>query len=208
MCGENITYGIRNRLYKYVQNASISFHDKMPSGTLFVRMTSYVEDITDAFKDVVTTFIKDVVMISALAFMMLVLNYKLSLICFIVIPMVIITSVVITKISQKIREVSKKAKTRLNIFLSESIYGVKVIKIFNRQYEKNKEFKELSERFYKSRIPTAFTEGSLVAFMMFFENLAVSIIVWACVKHILGINLDVRNYLSFYYIYKANIFSN
>lgn len=191
MIGENVVYSIRNKLYRYIQYADIPFHDRTPSGTLFVRITSDVEDITTFFKDVITTFIQDIIMIIALAIMMLSLNYKLALTCFLLIPFVILTSVVITKASRKAQEYSKKAKTKLNIFLSESIYGVKLIKIFNRQYEKEKECTELCDNFYKSRVPTAFTEGFLIAFMIIFENLGVSLIVWCCVNHFFNINLDI-----------------
>lgn len=205
MVGENVIYNIRNKLYKYVQYASIRFHDKTPSGTLFVRITSDVEDITTFFKDVVTTFVKDVVMIIALAIMMCFLDYKLSLVCFLLIPLVALTSFIINKISKKIQEASKKAKTELNIFLSESIYGVKLIKIFNRQEEKNKECEKYANKFYKSRIPTGFIEAFLVAFMMLFENLGVTLIVWTCMNSFFGINLDVRSYLYIYSILKTNI---
>ncbi|MDE5830186.1 MAG: hypothetical protein K2H53_00285 [Clostridia bacterium] len=208
MVGEDIVYRLRNKLYKYVQYANINFHDRTPSGTLFVRITSDVEDITTAFKDVVTTLVKDIVMIIAFAWMMITLDSKLSLICFVIIPLVVLTSFVITKISKKVQEASKKAKTRLNIFLSESIYGVKLIKIFNRQYEKNKECESYCNAFYKSRIPTAYVEGFLVAFMDIFKNLGVSIIVWACINHFFGISLDVRNNLRFHYISKGNFRPN
>ena len=191
MVGENIIYSIRNKLYKYIQYANIPFHDKTPSGTLFVRITSDVEDITTFFKDVITTFIKDTLMIIVLSLMMLSLNYKLALICFLIIPFVILTSIIITRISKNVREYSKKVKTKLNIFLAESIYGVKLIKIFNRQYEKEKECEEMCENFYKSRIPTSFTEGFLIAFMVIFENLGVSLIVWVCINHLFNVNLDV-----------------
>lgn len=191
MIGENVIYSIRNKLYRYIQYADISFHDRTPSGTLFVRITSDVEDITTFFKDVITTFIQDIIMIIALAIMMMSLNLKLALICFLLIPFVILTSTIITKTTKRVQEYSKKAKTRLNIFLSESIYGVKLIKIFNRQYEKEKECTKLCDDFYKSRVPTAFTEGFLIAFMVIFENLGVALIVWACVNHIFNINLDV-----------------
>ena len=191
MMGESVVYSIRNKLYKYVQYANTTFHDKTPSGTLFVRMTSDVEDIITFFKDVVTTFVKDVVMIIALAYMMIVLEYKLALLCFLIIPLVIITSVIITKISRRVREYSKKVKTKLNIFLSESIYAVKIIKIFNRQYEKEKECEDLCDKFLKSRVPTAFTEGILVAALMIFENLGISLIVCTVVNKWLGVNLAV-----------------
>ena len=191
MVGENVIYTIRNKLYRYIQYANIPFHDKTPSGTLFVRITSDIEDITTFFKDVITTFIKDVIMIIALAGMMLTLNYKLALICFILIPFVILTSFIITKMSRKVQEYSNKAKTKLNVFLAESIYGVKLIKIFNRQYEKEKECSKLCNDFYKSRIPTAFTEGFLIAFMVIFENLGIALITWVCVNKLFNINLDV-----------------
>ena len=191
MMGENVIYSIRNKLYKYIQYANITFHDKTPSGTLFVRITSDVEDITTFFKDVITTFIKDVVMIIALATMMMALDFKLAMLCFLLIPLVLVTSIIITKISNKVQEYSKKIKTKLNIFLAESIYGVKLIKIFNRQHEKEKECEELCTKFWKSRIPSAFTEGFLIAFMLIFENLGVSIIVWASINYLFGIKLDV-----------------
>lgn len=191
MVGEDIIYSLRNKLYKYVQYSNIPFNDKTPSGTLFVRITSDVEDITTFFKDVVTTFIKDIVMIIALTMMMISLDYKLAIICFLLIPFVVLTSVIITKISKNVREYSKNVKTKLNIFLAESIYGVKLIKIFNRQYEKEKECSELCDKFYKSRIPLAFTEGFLIAFMVIFENLGVAFIVCTCINHFFNINLEI-----------------
>lgn len=191
MMGENVIYSIRNKLYQYAQYANIPFHDKTPAGTLFVRITSDVEDITTLFKEVITTFIKDILIIVALIIMMLSLNYQLALLSFLVIPLVIITSIIITKISNKVQEYSKMVKTKLNIFLAESIYGVKLIKIFNRQYEKQKKCDELSTAFWKSRIPSAFTEGFLVAIMMILENLGVCIIVWATLHHLMGVTIDV-----------------
>lgn len=130
-------------------------------------------------------------MIIALAVMMLSLDYKLAIICFLLIPFVALTSIIITKISKNVREYSKNVKTKLNIFLAESIYGVKLIKIFNRQYEKEKECSELCNKFYKSRIPVAFIEGFLIAFMVIFENLGVAFIIWTCINHLFNINLEI-----------------
>lgn len=147
MMGENVIYSIRNKLYQYVQYANIPFHDKTPAGTLFVRITSDVEDITTLFKEVISTIIKDILIIVVLVVVMLSLNYKLALLSFLVIPFVIASSVILTKISNKLEDYSKMVKTKVNVFLAESIYGVKLIKIFNRQYEKQKECKKLCEEF-------------------------------------------------------------
>ena len=50
MMGEEVIYTLRNRLFKFTQNANISFHDKMSAGKLFVRITNDVEDISTLFK--------------------------------------------------------------------------------------------------------------------------------------------------------------
>ena len=89
MVGEDVIYSLRNKLYKYIQYSNIPFHDKTPSGTLFVRITSDVEDITTLFKDVITTFVKDIVLIIVFATMMLVLDYRLACLCFLLVPFVI-----------------------------------------------------------------------------------------------------------------------
>ena len=191
MMGENVIYSIRNKLYQYAQYANIPFHDKTSAGTLFFIITSDVEDITALFKDVITTFIKDILIIVALVIMMLSLNSQLALLSFIVLPLVIISSVVVTKISKKIKEMAKIAKTKVNVFLAESIYGVKLIKIFNRQYEKQKEYQELCDNFWKTRNPIGITSAILPGIMTVLENLGVSIIVWACINGWVGMSIDV-----------------
>ena len=70
---------------------------------------------------------------------MLYFSVKLSLLTFTILPFVIITSIVLTLILNKIYDASKVVRTNINTFLAESIYGAKLIKIFNIQKEKEDE---------------------------------------------------------------------
>ena len=191
MLGENVIYNLRNRLYKYIQHANIPFHDKTPAGKLFVRITNDVEDISTLFKDVITTLLKDFIMIITILIMMMVLDIKLALISFIIIPLIIISSTSLTKLLNKKQEYSKSVKTKLNTFLAESIYGVKLIKVFNRQYEKQKECEDWTYKFWKSRIPLGIIEGFLPAIMLILQNLGIALVAWACVNKWFGIDLHV-----------------
>ena len=206
MMGESVVYSLRNKLYRYTQYANTTFHDKVSSGNLFVRITGDVEDITTLFKDVITSFAKDFVMIIALAIIMLTLNHKLAIICLLIMPMVIITSVIITKMSRKVRTYSKKIRTKGSTFLAESIYGVKLIKIFNRQYEKEKECEEIFKEFWKSRLPIAFIESMLVSMMLIFENLAISVIIWVMLNNLFGIALIEIGVIYVFITYVKQIF--
>lgn len=189
--GEDVVYELRNKIYKYIEYSNISFHDKTPSGKLFVRLTSDVEDISALFKEVITTFIKDVVLIIVLVAMMIYISYKLSLVSLIIIPLIIIVSYVMTKMLNKIYSYSKTVRTRLNTFFAESIYGIKLIKIFNRQYEKQKECKDLNEEFITAIKPARILESMLPAIMLIIENLGLSIVIIFLVNKILGISLDI-----------------
>ncbi len=189
--GEEILYTLRNKIYKYTQDANIQFHDKTPAGKLFVRITNDVEDISALFKDVITTFFKDIISIIAIILIMMYFSFRLSLLTFIVIPFVLITSIVLTYILNKIYDLSKVIRTNLNTFLAESIYGAKLIKIFNIQKEKQEECENLTSEFMKARVPSSIYEGLFPGFITLFENLAITIIIVASINHFWGINIEV-----------------
>lgn len=189
--GENVVYNLRNKLFKYIEYAKITFHDKTSTGKLFVRVTNDVEDISTLFKDVITTSIKDIVMIFALIIMMFYLNFKLSILALTVIPICTVVMYFINRTLNRIYEKSKNIRTKLNTFLAESIYGIKLIKVFNRQKEKMRECKKYNNEYYNSRKLTGIFEGLLPATMDILKNLGITIIVVACVNRWFNISLDV-----------------
>lgn len=189
--GEEVLYTLRNKLYKYTQDASIIFHDKTPSGKLYARITNDVDDISAFFKDVITTIFKDVISIASVIAIMIYFSFKLSLLALIVIPFVIVTSIILTRILNKIYDVSKVVRTNLNTFLAESIYGAKIIKIFNIQEEKQKECEDYTQEYVEKRLPAAIYEGLFPGIMTLFENLAITIIIFATIYHFWGISIEV-----------------
>lgn len=191
MMGENIIYHVRNKLFKYIEYANISFHDKTPAGKLFVRITSDAEDISTLFKDVISTIFKDIIMVIALLGVMIYLSKELSFFAFIIIPFIILAAVILTTIMNKLEEKVKTAKTKLNTFFAESIYGIKLIKIFNRQYEKQKECEQLNKAFKEAKQPTGIVSGFQGGIMTILENLGIALIIWACIHHWMGINIEV-----------------
>ena len=191
MIGEDAIYKLRNKLYHYIQHANIPFHDQTPAGKLFVRITNDVEDIATMFKDVVATIIKDILLIIAFIVVMLSISSKLTLIALAIVPFIIIFSFISTKLANKFQEKTKTIRTKLNSFLAESIYGVKLIKIFNIQREKQEENNKLTQSLFRSILPNAVNNNILPALMTILENVGICLIVWACTYHIFGIEMQV-----------------
>lgn len=189
--GEKVMYNLRNQLYKYIEKANVSFHDKTPSGKLYVRVTSDTEDVYALFSEVITTFPKDLIIIIGLLVMMVYISFQLATINILIIPLLLIVTITISKMLRKIFSRSKEFRTVLNTFLAESIYGIKLIKIFNRQKEKQEECEKNTKNHRESLKNIGILYGILPGMMNLIENIGISLIVLFCANKWLRINLDV-----------------
>lgn len=201
MMGEEVIYSLRNRLFRYTQNANIPFHDKTSAGKLFVRITNDIEDISTLFKEVIATFLKDMIMIIAIMAVMIYISINLSMISFLVIPFIIFFSYTLTKMLNKIYDKAKIIRTNLNTFLAETIYGAKIIKIFNIQNEKQKELEGYTKKYRDTRGKEGIIQALLPGIMYILENGSIALIIWVCIHHWFGIDLEV----GFIYVFTTYI---
>ena len=189
--GEKVMYSLRNQLYKYIEKSNVTFHDKTPSGKLYVRVTSDTEDVYALFSEVITTFPKDIIIILGLLTMMIYMSIQLSAINILIIPLLLVVTITISRILKKIFNRSKEYRTVLNTFLAESIYGIKLIKIFNRQKEKQEECEENTKNYRNSSKNIGVLYGLLPGLIDLIENIGISLIVLFCANKWLGVNLEV-----------------
>lgn len=191
MMGEETLYTLRNKLYKFTQYVNIPFHDRTSSGKLYVRITNDIEDISTLFKDVITTILRDIILLIALVTIMFIINTELTLIALIVIPFVLLSSCIITKIMNKAEEYRKVIRTNLNTFLADSIYGIKLIKIFNRQREKQRECEKFTEEFKNSSRPVILCSALLPAIIDILQYLAIALVIWTCANKWFNLSIEV-----------------
>ena len=203
--GEKILFNLRNRLFKFTQNANVTFHDEISSGTIFVRIINDVDDISSLFKEVIATIFRDMLSIVTTIGIMIYFSYKLSMYAFIVLPFVILSAIIFTKALDYIYTKSNNIRTKLNTFLAESIYGAKLIKIFNIQKEMKDDCKDMADRFFYTRFPSSIFEALFPGFMILFENIAISIIVYTVLKGYIGDSIQV-GFIYIFITYIRNLF--
>ena len=123
---------------------------------------------------------------------MIYLNKSLSLILIIaIVPAVLVIASLITNIINKLYNISKNIRTKLNTFFAESIYGAKLIKIFNIQDQKQNECEQIEKEFTKARMNSTIWEGLLPGFMKLMEGIGIAIIVYIFINKWFGITLEV-----------------
>ena len=133
LLGQRVMRDLRAQLFGHVQRLSIPFYDRTPVGRLVTRVTADVESLNELFTAGVVAGLGDVFTLLAIAVMMVVIDCRLALAAFAVIPLVYLTSHVF---QSRVREAYREIRTRLariNSFLQERLTGMRVVQLFGRQ---------------------------------------------------------------------------
>lgn len=142
--GQRVVFDIRNKMFRHLQNLSISYIDKRGVGAVMTRIQNDVAVIQELFSDTVIGIISNALVLVGIIVIMLLSDWKMALLSFIVLPIMI----VILRIWQGYAK-SAYRKTRrtigiVNANLAESIAGMRVVQSFVRERENRRYFRILN----------------------------------------------------------------
>lgn len=142
--GQRIMHDLRTLLFDHLQRLPVAFFDRNPVGRLVTRATSDVESLNELFTSGVVAGLGDLFTLLAISVMMLVVDWRLALAAFAVIPFVVLASNVFRV---RVREAYRAIRTRLariNAFLQERLSGVRVVQLFGREVDETGRFERLN----------------------------------------------------------------
>ena len=146
--GLMIMHDMRMKLFTHIQNLAIEFFTRNPVGRLVTRVTNDVQNMNELFTSVISLVFKDCFLLVGIATVMLVLNWKLALISFTVLPIVIFSS---AKFSVKARDVFRILRIKIaeiNTRFAETIEGIRVIQLLGQEAKNYKKFNRLNHENY------------------------------------------------------------
>jgi ATP-binding cassette, subfamily B, multidrug efflux pump len=144
LLGQRVMRDLRQELFDHVQRLSIAFYDRTPVGRLVTRVTSDVESLNELFTAGVVAGMGDVFTLLAIAVMMIVIDWRLALAAFAVIPLVYLTSHLFqTRVRVAYREIRLRL-ARINAYLQERITGIRVVQLFGREAAETQRFATLN----------------------------------------------------------------
>ncbi len=148
LTGQNIIYNVRQQVFEHVQSLSLRFFDITPVGRIVTRVTNDVEALNEMFTQVLINLIKNSVKIIGLAVVMLMLDVRLALFGFALVPVIAVLTYFFRSVSRTTYKIVRTKLTALNTYLSEHLSGMKVIQVFAKENAKNSEFNERAEDLY------------------------------------------------------------
>lgn len=177
MTGQNIIYNIREELFAHVHRLSLRFFDITPVGKIVTRITNDVEALHEMYANILVKLIKNTAQIIGLAVMMLLLNVRIALFAFALLPFIIGLTFLFKRISRMTYRITRTKITAINTYLSEHLSGMKVIQIFAREREKNAEFVRKSRDLYKANYREMMVFAIFRPCIYFLSVIALSIII-------------------------------
>ena len=147
--GQRVVTDIRELVFRSMQKQPLSFFDKTPTGSNISRIVNDTALIQSTVSDSVAAILKDILSIIGLIAVAIHMEWKLSLIAFVVLPFSIYPIVTFGRRLRKIGFNLQRYIARLTSFLHETITGQRIVKAFSMEEYENKRFVVENETLFK-----------------------------------------------------------
>ncbi len=176
--GERIRYDLRKKMFDNLQQLSFSYFDRTPVGWIMSRVTSdsgrIAELVTWGLLDVTWA----VTSIATAVYFMLTINWRLALIVFAVIPVLVVVAALFKKKIIVEYRLVRKINSRITGAYNENIQGVRVVKALCREEENLREFGELSGEMYRASYRAAWLSALFLPLVQLISAVALGSVAW------------------------------
>ena len=150
--GQKILNVLRINVFSKISRMSLAAFDRYSSGRLLTRATNDIEALNEFYTEIMVNLFKDVVLLVGIIVTMLQMDFKLALVGFSTIPVIVLITFTIRGALRRNFAKMKRLIGRINGFFSENIDGMKTVQAFNREKNKLVEFKALNKEYYDSTL--------------------------------------------------------
>ncbi len=178
LTGQRIMFDLRMSIYEHLQRLDLKFYDRNPVGRLMTRVTSDVDVLNDLFTSGVVTVFGDVFALVGIMAMMLWMNWRLALVAFAVLPLVILVTQWFRRNVRDTYRVVRGWIARINAILQENITGMSTVQLFRREALNFARFDEIDRRHRDANIESIFYYAVFYPAIEAIASLAAALIVW------------------------------
>lgn len=157
--GQNIIKSIRLQTFDHINNLGPDQINQVPVGKLVTRVMNDTNTLSEMYTGIAANLIKNIFFLLGTLGILFIINYKLTLILLLFLPVVIIAAIIFRKYSrQNYREV-RSGVSNINAYLSENLSGIKIIQSFNQEEKINTDFLNKSSKLKNSYLKEIFIFG-------------------------------------------------
>ncbi len=209
--GQKVMFDLRSQIFRHLQRMHVGFYDKNPVGRLVTRVTTDVDALNEMFTSGVVSIFEDFFVLAGIVAIMLCMNWKLALITFAVLPLIVVaTKIFRDKVRDSYRRI-RVAIARINSYLQEHVSGMVVLQLFNRERKAYKRFSEINRSHMDAYKDAILAYALYYPAVDFFSAIAIACVIWyggqdvmrAIVSKSVSIQFDPQHLISFHLVATA-----
>jgi ATP-binding cassette, subfamily B, multidrug efflux pump len=178
LTGQRIMFDLRMSIYRHLQRLDLRYYDRNPVGRLMTRVTSDVDVINDLFTSGVVTVFGDVFTLVGIMAMMLWMNWRLALVAFAVLPLIVFIAQWFRRNVRDSYRVVRGWIARINAFLQENITGMSTVQLFRREALNFARFDEIDRKHRDANVESIFYYAVFYPAIEVVSTLATALIIW------------------------------
>lgn len=176
--GQQVVRDLRNTVYEKIMHWEMRQFDQTPIGTLTTRTINDIESINDIFSDGLIPILADLLTIIVTLTTMFVINWKLTLVCLIPFPIMLVATYFFKESVNKSFIQVRNAVAALNAFVQEHISGMQVVQAFAAEEKEMGKFVKINERHKLANIKAIFAYSVFFPVVEVVLALSIGLIVW------------------------------
>ena len=179
LLAQYIIRDIRHKLFRHISSFNMRYFDKTPIGTLVTRVISDIGAISEVFSSGLIDVLGDLLMLVFIIIAMLAVNWQLTLMTLIPIPLLLIATRIFAKAMRKSFHQESVQVNRLNTFVQERVTGMSIVQLFNREKKEQQHFEEINKEHRQAHINAVWAFSIFFPVVELLSSLSIAfLIVW------------------------------
>ena len=176
--GQSVVRDVRIKLFNHIHGFKMKYFDNSSVGVLLTRTISDMERIADIFGEGLFMIFSDILKMLVVGSVMFLMNWQLSVIVFITLPIIIIATKIFQKYMKRAFEEVRNEVSNLNSFVQERLTGMKIVQLFAREEIESKSFREINDRHKKGWIKTVWYNSVFFPIAELLSSITLGIVIW------------------------------
>lgn len=176
--GQSVVRDIRVKLFKHILNFKMKYYDNSSVGVLITRSITDMERIADIFGEGLFMIFSDLLKMFIVGCVMAYMNWRLSIIVFCTLPLIVFATKIFQKYMKKAFEEVRNEVSNLNSFVQERVTGMKILQLFTREDIEYKNFKIINDRHKKGWLKTVWYNSIFFPIAELLSSITLGLVVW------------------------------
>ncbi|MDG1653470.1 MAG: ABC transporter ATP-binding protein [Flavobacteriaceae bacterium] len=176
--GQKVIKDLRQKLFEKIIFFKMSYFDKTAVGRLVTRAVSDIETIASIFSQGLFMIIADLLKMVLIIAVMIYVDWRLTLIVFSVLPIILYATRLFQKSMKKAFEEVRLQVANLNSFVQERLSGMKIVQISHREKIEYDQFVAINEKHKKAWLKTVWFNSIFFPVAEISSSVTIGLLVW------------------------------